>query len=55
MDILMPARKKISFGAVWADPDLEHAAESMRYLYENRNKAQQIGSRAKQAISQRCR
>src|SRR6185503_1426912 len=35
---------------VWADPDLEHAAESLRYLYENRNKAQQIGSRAKQDI-----
>jgi glycosyltransferase involved in cell wall biosynthesis len=37
-------------GCVWAEPDLEHAAEFMRYVYENRAKAQEVGQRAKQDI-----
>jgi glycosyltransferase involved in cell wall biosynthesis len=37
-------------GWVWADPDLEHAAELMRYVYENRAKAGEAGHRAKQDI-----
>jgi glycosyltransferase involved in cell wall biosynthesis len=37
-------------GCVWAEPDLEHAAEFMRYVYENRAKAREVGQRAKQDI-----
>jgi len=33
-------------GTTWADPDTDHAAELMRYVYENRNKAKAVGSRA---------
>ena len=34
-------------GAVWAEPDLDHAAELMRYVYEHRAEAAATGARAK--------
>ncbi len=34
-------------GSVWAEPDIEHAAELMRYVYENRKLALDIGQRGK--------
>jgi Glycosyl transferases group 1 len=37
-------------GWVWADPDLDHAAELMRYTYENRDVCISIGRRAKKEI-----
>ena len=37
-------------GNVWAEPDLDHAAELMRYVYENREAAARIGQRAAQDI-----
>ena len=37
-------------GWVWADPDLDHAAQLMRDVYENMAKAQEIGRQAKQDI-----
>ena len=30
-------------GAVWAEPDLRHAAELMRNVYDNKNSAKEIG------------
>jgi len=40
-------------GSVWAEPDVNHAAELMRLVYENRQKAAKVGKRAKAAIQQR--
>jgi glycosyltransferase involved in cell wall biosynthesis len=37
-------------GCVWADPDIDHAAELMRYVFENRARAQDVGRRARQDI-----
>ena len=37
-------------GLVWADPDLDHAAELMRYVYENREAAMAIGKKAQEDI-----
>ncbi|MBW2992380.1 glycosyltransferase family 4 protein [Candidatus Woesearchaeota archaeon] len=34
----------------WADADIDHAAEMMRYVYENREKAKQVGMKAAQDI-----
>jgi hypothetical protein len=39
-------------GWVWADPDLDHAAELMRYAYENRDVCIATGRRAKKEILQ---
>jgi Glycosyl transferases group 1 len=39
-------------GWVWADPDLDHAAELMRYVYENRDVCIETGRRAKKEILQ---
>jgi Glycosyl transferases group 1 len=39
-------------GWVWADPDLDHAAELMRYAYENRDVCIETGRRAKKEILQ---
>jgi hypothetical protein len=39
-------------GWVWADPDLEHAAELMRYAYENSDVCISTGRRAKTEILQ---
>jgi GT2 family glycosyltransferase/glycosyltransferase involved in cell wall biosynthesis len=37
-------------GYVWADPDLDHAAELMRFVYENRGLAKEVGRKAQQDI-----
>lgn len=37
-------------GSVWADPDVDHAAELMRYVYEHRETGQQIGGVASEDI-----
>ena len=37
-------------GLVWADPDLEHAAELMRFVYENLEVAQEVAARAQGEI-----
>jgi glycosyltransferase involved in cell wall biosynthesis len=37
-------------GSVWADPDLDHAAELMRYVFENRQAATEIGRVARRDI-----
>jgi hypothetical protein len=39
-------------GCIWADPDLDHAAELMRYAYENRDVCMSTGRRAKKEILQ---
>lgn len=33
-------------GSVWADPDIDHAAELMRHVYEHRETGQRIGAAA---------
>jgi len=38
-------------GCVWAEPDLDHAAELMRYVYRNPESALKIGSQARQDIA----
>jgi hypothetical protein len=40
-------------GNVWADADVNHAAELMRYVYENRDAACRVGQRAAQDIKTR--
>lgn len=37
-------------GCVWADPDLEHAAELMRYVYENREPAAAVGQQGREDV-----
>ncbi len=37
-------------GQVWADPSLEHAAELMSLVFENRAKAEEIGRRAQRDV-----
>jgi glycosyltransferase involved in cell wall biosynthesis len=37
-------------GCVWAEPDLKQAAELMRHVYENMEKAREFGRRAKRDI-----
>lgn len=37
-------------GFVWADPDTDHAAELMRWVYENREAARALGRQARQDI-----
>jgi SAM-dependent methyltransferase/glycosyltransferase involved in cell wall biosynthesis len=39
-------------GCVWADPDLDHAAELMRLVYGNRAKAREVGGQGRQDILQ---
>lgn len=39
-------------GCVWAEPDIDHAAELMRYVYGNRDEAIAIGERARRDIRQ---
>lgn len=39
-------------GCVWAEPDLEHAAELMRYVYQNPESALKIGSQARRDIAE---
>jgi len=37
-------------GWAWADPELDHAAELMRHVYENREEAKAIGWKAREDI-----
>jgi hypothetical protein len=37
-------------GGVWADPDIGHAAELMRWVFENRGAASRIAGRAAEDI-----
>ena len=37
-------------GSIWAEPDVEHAAYLMNYVYENYQEAQQVGARAAEDI-----
>jgi GT2 family glycosyltransferase/glycosyltransferase involved in cell wall biosynthesis len=37
-------------GSAWADPDLDHAAELMRFVYENRGPAGEVGRLARQDV-----
>lgn len=37
-------------GSVWADPELDHATELMRHVYENREEARAIGCKAREDI-----
>jgi glycosyltransferase involved in cell wall biosynthesis len=37
-------------GNVWAQPDIDHAAEQMRFIYEDRDGAREIGRRARQDV-----
>jgi glycosyltransferase involved in cell wall biosynthesis len=39
-------------GWVWAEPDIEHAAELMRYVYQNPVSAGKVGQRAKQDLAE---
>jgi glycosyltransferase involved in cell wall biosynthesis len=39
-------------GWVWAEPDIEHAAELMRYVYQNPIRAGKVGQRAKEDVMQ---
>ena len=34
----------------WAEPDVDHAAELMRYIYENRDLARKVGNKASEDI-----
>lgn len=38
-------------GCIWAEPDTSHAADLMRFVFENQDKAREVGSRAQQDIS----
>ena len=40
-------------GSYWAEPDLEHAAELMRWVYTHREEAAQIGMRAARDIREK--
>ncbi len=42
--------KKNSF---WAEPDVDHAAELMRYIYENRETANKVGNKAAAEIKKK--
>jgi glycosyltransferase involved in cell wall biosynthesis len=37
-------------GALWAEPDVEHAAELMRLVYEDRDRAQTVAEEGRQTI-----
>jgi hypothetical protein len=39
-------------GGVWANPDVDHAAELMRHVFKNRAEAREIGRRARHDILQ---
>jgi glycosyltransferase involved in cell wall biosynthesis len=47
---LDPAYGSYPKGAVWAEPDLDHAAELMRRVYEDRPAAQEVGHQARQDV-----
>ncbi|WP_293142431.1 glycosyltransferase [Okeania sp. SIO3I5] len=37
-------------GSIWAEPDVDHAAYLMRYVFDNYQEAQQVGARAAKEI-----
>jgi glycosyltransferase involved in cell wall biosynthesis len=37
-------------GSVWADPDLDHAAELMRFVYKRRKAAKEVGRQAQEDV-----
>jgi hypothetical protein len=37
-------------GSVWADPDVEHAAELMRAVYDDPDRARALGERARAEV-----
>jgi glycosyltransferase involved in cell wall biosynthesis/SAM-dependent methyltransferase len=37
-------------GCTWADPDLDHAAELMRFVYERRKAAKEVGRKAREYV-----
>jgi GT2 family glycosyltransferase/glycosyltransferase involved in cell wall biosynthesis len=37
-------------GNLWAQPDIDHAAEQMGFVYENRDAARELGRRARQDV-----
>jgi glycosyltransferase involved in cell wall biosynthesis len=39
-------------GNVWAEPDIEQAAQLMRWVYENRKEGNSIGARAQKEIKE---
>ena len=39
-------------GSVWADPNLDHAADQMRYAYEHRDASNAVGRRAREDVLQ---
>jgi glycosyltransferase involved in cell wall biosynthesis len=40
--------------AHWAEPDIDAAAELMRYVYENQEEARELGRRAQEDVLRRC-
>jgi GT2 family glycosyltransferase/glycosyltransferase involved in cell wall biosynthesis len=37
-------------GNLWAQPDVDHAAQQMRFIYDNRDAAREIGRKARQDV-----
>jgi hypothetical protein len=37
-------------GAVWAEPDIGHAAEQLRFIFDHRDEARQTGLRARREL-----
>lgn len=50
---LIPAVAKCPYyaGFAWADPDVEHLAHLMRYVYEHRDEARAVGARAAEVVA----
>ncbi|MFQ5539424.1 MAG: glycosyltransferase [Candidatus Binatia bacterium] len=42
-------------GSIWADPDIDHAAELMRLVYKNRELGSEVGRRASAEIKQKLK
>jgi len=38
-------------GCIWAEPDTSHAAETMRFVFENQDEAKEVGRRAREEVS----
>jgi hypothetical protein len=39
-------------GSFWAEPDIDHAAELMRWAFDHRDASAQLGAQAKQYITE---
>ena len=52
---LVPARAKCPYyqGFKWAEPSYEHLRYLLRYVYENREKAREVGQRAAQEVAEK--